>query len=459
MKINVNPFLLKELRQFARNRMISTGLLLFLLLEVLVIWQAPVLGDGLGPQTGNVALGFCGLVFAFATAVLLPWAVLIRFVRERRVGTKSDLVLATPLSARCVIDGKLLSAELMIALFASTLLPFIAAAHALHGVDTLAMVQTGAMVVGVALMSLHVAVALGAVRSSSVTRYGLFIMFMLPLLLTGMTFTSAWNDAWVASEGEIGTFLCVITSICALLRAGAIWLLAPEASERSMRLRLTALAVAVGWMTWMLFFKGSGPADGLHATKAVRGCCSVMVALFIVLQTCACSLPMGRSRRQRESRVPWLLSTGMVNGFVFAFLCALACAAVPWLLADKANAALDPLSQHRWTPSDVLLLPAVVCTWGAVLLFMRALWRWLLVRWGASPVLVPILGGGLLAILHTLAAYADAMASTSLSFIPLSLYDFEAEPVRHLVASALACAVAILINLPAASSSATARIV
>lgn len=452
MKINVNPFLLKELRQFARNRMISTGLLLFLLLEVLVIWQAPVLGDGLGPGTGNVALGFCGLVFAFATAVLLPWAVLIRFVRERRVGTKSDLVLATPLSARCVIDGKLLSAELMIALFASTLLPFIAVAHALHGVDTLGMVQTGAMVVGMALMSLHVAVALGAVRSSSVTRYGLFIMFMLPLLLTGTIFTSARSDDWVTSEGEIGTFLCVIASICALLRAGAIWLLAPEASERSMRLRLTALAVAVGWMTWMLFFNGAGlsSGNGLRATEGVRGCSSVMVALFIVLQTCACSLPVGRSRRQRESRVPWLLSTGMVNGFVFAFLCALACAAVPWLLADKANATLDPLSQHRWTQGYVLLLPAVVCTWGAVLLFMRALWRWLLVRWGASPVLAPILGGGLLVILHTLAAYADAMASTSLSFIPLSLYDFEAEPVRHLVASALACAVAILINLPAA---------
>lgn len=133
----INPIVVKELRQSVRNWTVTTALLLLLLICFLV-----TVAFLLGESANNIrsqAMG--GQVFTALFSILttvslsfLPLYVGVRLAWER-TPTNIDLLYITTLTPARIIRGKMLSGVYLAVLFFSVTMPFMVFTYLLRGVD------------------------------------------------------------------------------------------------------------------------------------------------------------------------------------------------------------------------------------------------------------------------------------------------------------------------------------
>ena len=430
-----NPFMLKELRQLTRSRMVVLSLLLSLGAEVVALWVAPA--KGVMNDTGSDLFAFLTVLYALAAVLLLPINVFFRTCRERGgPGEPSDLVLATPLSSAQVVDGKILSATAVSLMFATALLPFGVAAYTLHGLVLSAAFGTTAVVFAFSVLSVTFVLTVATLRASRVVRW-------LAVLVFGLVFFGAMIPAGgillTADGGIPWIWIFVLLSLAALFRGVAIELLAPEGAERSIHLRLTAVVLTVGWSVWAV------ATYGIRSSEA-NGTFCWLIGWHLFLFALAMATRFGYSRRQLSERRFWPLATGALNGAVFALAGVFLCAALdaPWFVSVLCSKPCrDVLFGIRFA--------ALAAYFTAAVLTCRFLWRQVC-RWRAlPPSLVPFFGVVLMVVGSAALSYVETYCGFSMTFVrfPKELNVLD-KPVSSLVAGCVAFAVAALANLPAA---------
>lgn len=356
----MNPYLVKELRQLTRSKVVSGGLVLLLFGQLLAAAIAiPALskvstamsvvpagaphGMPPAPPLGLILGGVFGGILGLALCLALPLLVFGRFVAENPNGrTTVELATAAPPSA--VIDGKVQAGLVLAAAVVAGSLPFQLLCVALRGVDFVSVLLSCAATLLACSVQLHFAALVAAPRTASAgRRWAAMILFLFFFgnyaLFGGVAMTvaaaagahgagpsSLWlrtgGGAWGAALG-----LAAVVSLNLLLRAQAVRALAPPSTDRDRVPRLTLLAL---WAGWGLVAAGQAlwarVRHGAFASSAgIWAWAAVFAAALALVHVAAAGAPPGIPRRvlaerpagrfARRRRFP--LSAGFPGGTVF----------------------------------------------------------------------------------------------------------------------------------------------
>ncbi len=345
----MNPFLLKELRQSVRSRLVSGSLIgFFALLLVILGTIFAAASDAPNPDLGPVAFGVVAGVLVALGAFVIPFAAFQRLCNER-AKTRADLLFTTPLPPRSIVDGKLLAALAMSLLFLSAALPFLVLSYELHGVDLLdILLFAGAYL---ALSALLVAAGLVVAASSAphVARRVVFVLFLVqvffPVFVTSIGFVSGEFSLDLSGLAVAAT---VWLAALLLVRALAIFSVSPAGTDRARPFRRSILAIWLG-ITALL------AAIALLADDPdISGTCAVLLlmaglGLSTVVLLNALLLPKTPSHRTlleirpRHRFRQFLLATTAEGGMLLGmFLLAASFAAFLPFRKSSAMAGFDP---------------------------------------------------------------------------------------------------------------------
>jgi hypothetical protein len=152
----LNPVVIKELRQAVRSQAL-TGMLLLLLAMLFLASVAslnrPDILTGEASEMGQGMFIACLVVLTISGLLFVPLYTGIRLALEKH---RSDLMFFTPLPVTSLVHGKLLSGMCLAGLFLSVCMPFMAFSSLLRGLDlvtimTVLLLLSG--VIGVAVLA------------------------------------------------------------------------------------------------------------------------------------------------------------------------------------------------------------------------------------------------------------------------------------------------------------------
>ncbi len=392
----MNPVTLKELRQMVRSRMVAAGLIGFL--AIVLISTAVVLMNSQHELQRGIATGREGLgdsVFSTIYVILALLLVLAapHFFAARMGAERSnehlDLQYTTILKPRQIVDGKVVSAAILLLLLVSATLPFLSLAYLLRGLDVLQALLATVMLMFVAVACVFAALFMATAATSRSLRAlaGLGMLWFQGIVLSftiggGMAMVnyrglslSSWSD-WAVP----GLFLAAWLSACLLLRAATIALIMPAAANRAPAVR--------GWITVLWAFWGVIAAlCAWHETEIAPVMIWALLSLpaFAVFGAISASGAPGYSRRVLAGVSPsgprrtlqFLFFSGAENGMCWALVMSL----LTLLAASLVETGCPDSWKPRSNDPDTMSLFILCCyltayTWGA-----RALWRGLLHRW------------------------------------------------------------------------------
>lgn len=421
-----NPFMLKELRQLTRSRIIAMSLVFYLLAETAILFLVPA--DGITATTGEGVFAMLMVACGIATCLLLPFNVFMRTSAERGSGGKvSDLVLSTPLTPAQVVDGKIMAGAALSLMFATALAPFAVAAYTLHGVVLADVLSDVALLFVVSILLVCYAVA---VASLPVVRIVRLILMLLPLW--SIVFVGMVSFAHTGGSGSF-RFMAGALTCAALLRATAIEAVAPPGGEHSRALRLTALAASLGWLAEAVRACSAKAWENFEPLLSWE---AFMVVLFLFLLAAALCHGYGYSRRQLAERLFWPLATGALNGAAFALVCGTAATLGVVVVTGAKYCAMEAYG--------------FFCLMSSAMLVMRFVWR-VLRRWRElPPFLVPLFGVMTVVVLKATASYMANYYSVDRSFWGWINGDNSSDGATGVLMASVLLLAAIAINLPAA---------
>jgi hypothetical protein len=360
----MNPYLVKELRQLTRSKVVSGGLVLLLFGQFVAAAIAiPVAERTLralsaasastpggvpdAPPLGAILAAVFGGILGLALTCVLPFLVFARFVSENPKGrTTVELATAAPPSA--VIDGKVQAGLVLAAALVAGSMPFQLLCVALRGVDFVSVLFSCAGTLLACSVQLHFAALFAASRTASAGRrwatmvvfqfffgqYALFGGVMMavagamgahgaPLPLRSSA------SAWIALAG-----LLAATSLNLLLRASATRALAPPSTDRDRVPRLTLLAL---WGVWGAIAAAAAAIASEATFLWIWG--GAFLAALLLSHLSAAGSPPGiprrvlaerpASRRGRLLRFPF--SAGYPGALVLFAILAPATALLAWV--------------------------------------------------------------------------------------------------------------------------------
>ena len=424
----MNPYLVKELRQLTRSKIVSGGLVLLLFgqlaaaaiaipaVEKMSSAMAVAASSSPGgapdtPPLGLILAGVFGGILGLALTVVMPFLVFARFVGENPKGrTLVELATAAPPSA--VIDGKVQAGLVLAAALVAGSMPFQLLCVALRGVDFVTVLLSAAGMLLACSVQLHFAALFAAPRTASAgRRWATMVLFQFffgqNALLGGVAMAAA-----AAAGGGGASFLLrspatvwggvvgllAATSLNLLLRAQATRSLAAPSTDRDRVPRLTLLAL---WAVWgavaAVFAAVHSEANFLWAWGGV------FAAAILLSFLSSAGAPPGVPRRilaerpaSRRGRLLRLPFSAACPGGLFLSLALLAATV---LLAALLAAALDPDPYGSAGPTA--LLRVLACTLYA--LSVPLILRGLLFRLAPQRLpLVPTLSFALLLLLQLL---------------------------------------------------------
>ncbi len=466
----INPVTVKELRQMVRSRLVAAGLigqLAFQLIGVMIV----LLSSREKLQSGSALLegGLGGTVFNTVFFVLslvlllcVPAYAGVRMGAERS-GEHLDLQYTTALRPRQFADGKVAAAAILILLFVSAALPFLALSYLLRGLDVLQAMLATAMLVLVSVCCVYEALFLATAATSRAFRV-IILLFALGFhfSLLGMVNTAGmamvsfgeavslttWSDAALPA-----TILGCAATLCLLLRAAVVALITPPSANRAAPLRRCITGL---WFVWgVIAFVAAWVREDLNFVLVWALLGVIAAAGFAVVAT---SYPPGYSRRVlgevadaagKRAR-QFLFFSGAENGMVWALFLGLASVA--------AAAFAETAAPDSWRPpagDDVAAawqLAGFFCYLTAYVWTVRAVWRAGLAKW-VTYRLAGVFAAGLALlgwVLPALVALGRGRGSAAWRFgNPFFMFSDDAEGALALLpAAGVFAALALAANLP-----------
>ena len=271
----MNPIVVKELRQAVRSWAVTGMMLLFLAGLFIISAVFFVTGADSDPdeQMGSALFTAFAVVLAIASIFFIPLYMGIRVAAERQENNP-DLFYVSTLSPARIILGKFLCGAYMVVLFFSACMPFMAFTNLLRGVDLptvffilfyLFLTVCGINMVAIFLGCLPVTrpfkVFFG-IFGVIVSMYsiGAALSFTFRFMTLGIGSSMGGRDFW------IGTFtaIAVYAAVTGLFYVMAVALVSPPSSNRALPVRvyITAVWLLTGLLT-VAWVKKTGHSDAI----------------------------------------------------------------------------------------------------------------------------------------------------------------------------------------------------
>lgn len=251
----LNPIIVKELRQVVRGKFFWGVLILFLGFQCAVlslsIAERGLTNRSVGADTLNFLFG----ILFFASFVLIPVYSAFRFTKERNEGT-DELLFITTITPGAIIRGKFAASMVFILLIFSAFSPFMAMTFFLSGVDL--SITFMALIVGLILSACG---AMAQICFATLARegnsqqffrgIGIFVQIMMFFSITGVsTDLVRYGPGRILGGAEqTTTFLTFLICTCAgvyFLYLSASAIISPAGSNRMLSVRKCA-----SWL-WVL---------------------------------------------------------------------------------------------------------------------------------------------------------------------------------------------------------------
>ncbi len=162
----INPIVIKELRQAVRSRLVSGILLLFLATELfgigIILLSSTKHATIINYYTGRNTFHFLYIALSTACLLFIPTYAGVRLAMERW-DNNLDLLYITTIKPRAVIRGKLLAAMAIALLLFSAAAPFMSFSYLLRGID---------------LPSIFIAMAFVFIYVAGITQVAIFLACM-----------------------------------------------------------------------------------------------------------------------------------------------------------------------------------------------------------------------------------------------------------------------------------------
>lgn len=315
----INPILVKELRQAVRNWTVTTALLLLLLIFFFITAAfllsesaSEIRSQSLGAEVfGTLMAALFSITFSF-----LPLYVGIRLAWER-MPSSIDLFYITTLTPGRIIRGKLLSGIYLTILFFSVTMPFMAFTYLLRGVDlpTIFTLLLFLFLANVAIMQLAILVA--ALPINRILKLILALFFGCNCLLSilGIAVGTQFGgtllpnvtspDFWATSLSVIGIGL-LLTGLAYTCSVACV---TPLAVNRALPLRIySTIAWFLGWVIAVIWTWKMGDSESLEAWLI-----GTLVFLTLALMVTLCE------RDRRSIRVRQAIPQGRAKRFLSHF--------------------------------------------------------------------------------------------------------------------------------------------
>lgn len=245
----LNPVVIKELRQAVRSWAVTGVLLLFLivlLIASLTFLVSQSLDEGANEGLGGRMFEMFVTILAAASILFIPLYIGIRLAAERQE-SNPDLLYVSTLTPGQIIRGKFLCGAYITVLFFSACMPFMAFTNLLRGVD-LPSVFFILFVLFLAVCALNqLAIFLACLPLSRpfkilMALYGVFQSFwiIVPLVFFSFTMMSSGIGARMADHNFwIGTATVVASGLAAvgLLYVLSVALISPPSANRALPVR------------------------------------------------------------------------------------------------------------------------------------------------------------------------------------------------------------------------------
>jgi hypothetical protein len=253
----LNPIVVKELRQAVRSWAITGMLLLFLVVLFItavafLVTQSFNVNDN--QQLGGMLFPAFLVILAAASVLFIPLYLGIRVAGERQESNR-DLLYASTLSPARIIRGKFLCGAYMALLFFSACMPFMAFTNLLRGVDLPTVFFILCFLFLVVCVANMVAIFLACVPASRPFKVlfalagfiasGWIIiplaLFSLEMMRFGMGTTAGGHDFWIRAASFLGLGIALIGLFFVL----SVALISPPSANRAWPVRLY---ITVVWL-------------------------------------------------------------------------------------------------------------------------------------------------------------------------------------------------------------------
>jgi len=281
-----NPVLVRELKQFVRNRMLLYFMLSYLgvlAVVTILVMVEPAAMKGIGRYTlgwlwfengtSNEMFRFVMLTYYLFTSTLLMLFGAVKMGNER---LHNDLGFFTTLPPRRVVSGKLMLGVFVSLVFLSVSLPFATIAYMMRGLDLLLVFNTACLLF--LFTQLHYVLAVtflsGAKTLTRIYLFGLTLLVLQGLTyFFGIVFASELSlDNRVPQGVIVNAYLITILAIAVLIPF-AVCQLSPESSDRMkpVRIGLTGVCLLMIFV-FVFYFLAEGNGWSLYGcSDAIEG--------------------------------------------------------------------------------------------------------------------------------------------------------------------------------------------
>jgi hypothetical protein len=422
----LNPIVVKELRQSVRSRAVTSALVLFLLLQLLIIgvyvwnYDARVGRDAEMLEGGRELFQVIQAIM-LGTCLLIPAYTGIRLGAERS-DTNVDLLFISTLKPRAIVSGKLFSAVVLALLVFSACTPFLTFTYLLRGldiptilvilmIDFLAVLWAIQWAIFLAVIPVPLAVRILFILAGLLGLYGLMVGTVVEtsrLLQSGLGVSMDSWDFW-------GPWLAAVLLILAgvgLLFVWSVAILSPPSANRALRVRLYLIGLWLVTGVAVLWVHTGARGRGLFESwLASTGMLFALQVVISINERDSWGPRVARSiPRRRWLRPPvFLVYSGSAGGILFALLMFTLTFAVGYYFVHHQAAGYAPLEVARLLRLLLLVFLYAYCYGMSALLLQRTL-----LAHHLKPIatwLVALLLLGLGSVVPYLAAYFVAPES------------------------------------------------
>jgi hypothetical protein len=329
----LNPIVIKELRQAVRSWTVTGVLLLFLTLlffTSLFFLVAHLYVSGRDAGLGASMFSAFLMMLAAASVCFVPLHVGIRMGMERQQGNP-DLLYASTLTPGSIIRGKFICGAYMALLFFSACMPFMAFTNLLRGVDLPTVFGILGFLFAVVCMANMVAIFMACLPASRpfkflLAMYGMGQMLFLigPLVYMSQELLRSGLGSMMFGRGFwawLSTSLTMSLAFTGLLYFLSVALISPLSANRALPLRVY---ITVAWIVtgllglgWVL---GSGNPDRILPWTWVSVAVMIVALLATVSNSDQLSLRVQRAIPPGGFRrvLAFVFFNGAAGGLVWA---------------------------------------------------------------------------------------------------------------------------------------------
>lgn len=325
----LNPIIVKELRQVVRGKFFWGVLILFLGFQCAVLSLSIADRALTNHSAGAGALNLLFGILFFASFVLIPLYSGFRFARERNEGV-DELLFITTITPGAIIRGKFSATMIFILLIYSAFSPFMAMTFFLSGVDLA--VTFYALLFGLLLSSFgamaqicFATLAHGGSSQQFFRGVGLFVQIVMFFSITGISsdMISYGMGRFLGGQDLLPSMLtfviCVAVAIYFLYVASAA-VIAPAGANRMFPVRVCAVACWVVSLLLTLYWAITISSGQLFFLWGGLVCFGLTVAVLVAIserdylsERVAREIPAGHVKK----RLAFLFYSGAAGGLAW----------------------------------------------------------------------------------------------------------------------------------------------